>query len=179
MDSLKKKRLIVSGSLLLLCVGFYIAFTAFVNDYCFRRTANLHIIDSHIMYCGIDGLFDGDYVEEAAPAYNKEKYRHSYLIVDSLFPIAYSAFFISLLSFVKENTRRLWFIFFIALVVIGALFDYGENFSFLYYLEHPSKDQADRVAFFTSIKSLLVLSNFGIGIITVVYSMIFIRLNIK
>ncbi len=106
--------------------------------------------------CKLAGLFDGPYVEKAAKYYDREKYQHSFIILDFFFPVIYSLLFVSL-GFAYRS--RKWYGLFLSLIVAGALFDYGENFNMLYYLYHPSHRQASLVAFCTSIKSLLFAFN--------------------
>ena len=151
----KPKQLLTIGVLAGLFLIFALIFFPWANDYCFNDNTGLHIIDVHVQKCGVNGLFDGPYVEEAALKYRDGKYEKSFLIVDTIFPIVYSLLFISLIS-VRETKYH---VLFVALIVAGALFDYGENFSFLYYLHHPSPRQAGIVAFFTSIKSILFPAN--------------------
>jgi len=160
MPTPKQKQLTAAVVLLAICVGFYFLFESIKDDYC-NCEGNIHIIDSHVKECKFAGLFDGPYVEKAAKYYDKEKYKGSFLFIDTLFPIAYSAF---LLSLSYAFRRKAWYRWVVAAVVAGIVFDYGENFSFLNYLSAPSPGQANLVAFFTSMKSIIVLVNGGVGI---------------
>ncbi len=161
LSSAKKKHILTCVILLAVFYGYSLLFPP-VNKYYFKAPPGLHIIDVHVQDCKIAGLFNGPYVELAARYYDKEKYQHSFLVLDFFFPVIYSLLFASL-GFAFRNRKWYWLV--LSMIVAGALFDYGENFSFLYYLNHPSHWQASLVAFCTSIKSLLFAFNIVSSII--------------
>jgi hypothetical protein len=159
--------MLASIFLLSICIGFYFIFQRITPGY-FSGTGNMHIIDTHVKDCGIAGLFDGPYVAKAAAFYNKENYEHSFLILDTIFPVFYSLFIVSL-SFAFR--QRKWYPLVIVFIMAGALFDYAEDYSFFYYLYHPSERLADQVAFCTSIKSLLLPLNIITGLLLFICGM--------
>ena len=130
----------------------------------------MHIIDVHVQKTGIKGLFDPKYVQRAALKYNREEYKRTFLPLDTIFPLAYSFF---LISIGYKFRRRVWFRFVAGLVVLGALFDYGENLSFLAYLYNPSYTRARTVAFCTSLKSVLLLLNIVTALILLIKTLFF------
>ncbi len=152
---------IVCACLLAACVGFNFLFKSLNVKCCTdKEQPALHIIDIHLMKCMDSGWFDGPYVEKAASIYKKDIYKRTFLVADTIFPIVYSSFIISLgIAFRK----RRWYPLIVLLIIAGALLDWGENFSFLSYLNNPSPSQASQVAFFTTLKSVLLPINLLIG----------------
>lgn len=166
MTTPKQKQLMTSALLLAVCIGFWFLFGSIREDYCKECDENnIHIIDVHVRECKFYGLFDGPYVAKAAKFYDKEKYKGSYLFIDSLFPLAYSAFLLSLSYGLR---KRRWYRWVLTLIVLGALLDYGENFSFLSYLSAATPGKARVVAAFTTLKTLLFCANGAIAIFLLV-----------
>lgn len=156
----KSTQAITCLGLLAACFGFSRIFHQ-INLSCCKQTKDIHIIDVHVMECPDTGWFDGRYVEKAVVIYDKDEYKNKYLVCDTIFPIVYSALFVFLGIGYRQ---RKWYFIVILLIAAGAIFDWGENFSFFAYLNNPSPQLADRVAWFTSMKSAVLVVNALLGL---------------
>lgn len=147
--------------LLLTCIVFFYIFQG-ILPYYFSGRNNLHIIDIHVMRCGVACLFDSDYISNVRKAYNAERYTETFFLVDLLFPIIYTSLFL-VLSYAFWN--RKWNKWLLLVFIAGMMSDLGENGAFLYYLYHPGNTAATVTAICTSIKSLLFPVNFGLSLV--------------
>jgi len=145
-------KLIVS----LLLFAWAVCAFGYVNPYVFSAGAYDHIIDSHLQYQPFH-FFDSHYVMNAGSCYNKTKYLHAYYVLDLAFLIIYSnAFLLLAYEWHKKDFYRL----FRWSVILGALFDFMENTSFLLYLFNTNtKFLAVLTSIFTTLKSVLFLLN--------------------
>lgn len=155
----KTQNLFVAG-LLVVCVILFFIFKG-IEPYFFSASDNLHIIDVHVKEGGFGALFDVGYISKAAKAYDTERYQQTFFLVDLVFPVVYSSLFL-FLSY--QSRKRKWYKWILLMYIAGALFDYGENSAFLYYLHHPSDLGATVTAYCTSFKSILFVSNALIGL---------------
>ncbi len=115
-----------------------------------------HPIDEHVFRTL--HFFDTDYVIKAKSCgYNHARYFISYFIADMIFPVIYTAFFLSVIAPLKKMPlyKKILFI----LIIAGCLFDYLENASVAVFLCMRSDGLASTVTFFTAIKSVLFFIN--------------------
>jgi hypothetical protein len=137
-----------------------------------------HPIDSHVLESF--KLFDTVYVQNAAQlGYNKANYFKLFFPVDLIFPIVYTLLFLSILLQFKGKIFYKWAS---GLIIAGCLLDYGENFSFAFYLISNYHPLSFIVAFFTTTKSIVFAINslFAIvGLFIVIKSFIKNRLKYK
>ncbi len=119
-----------------------------------------HPIDEHVFRTL--HFFDTDYAIKAKNCgYNHARYFISYFIVDLIFPLIYTAFFLSIIDiFKKKPLHKFLFI----LIIAGCLFDYMENGSVAVFLCMRNDGLAATVTFFTTIKSILFFINGIVGL---------------
>lgn len=113
-------------------------------------------------------LFDTRYVLDAKPNYDHIGYWQIYFPLDTVFPIVYSLFFISVADLIRTN-RRL-FKWLSAFILAGAMFDWIENLFVGIYVSSISNGLAPVVSFFTSIKSILFAINTIASILILIVS---------
>ncbi|MFT3912378.1 MAG: hypothetical protein QM737_23325 [Ferruginibacter sp.] len=132
-----------------------------LGDYYFLGLCKItHPIDEHVFRTL--HFFDTDYVIKAKSCgYNHPRYFVSYFIVDMIFPLIYSAFFLSIIDVFKKTPL---YKFFFILIIAGCLFDYMENGSIAVFLCMRGDGLAATVTFFTMIKSILFFVNVVLGV---------------
>lgn len=133
-----------------------------ITEYILQRPdITPHPIDVHILECF--KFFDANYVQNAVQSgYNKVNYFKLFFPLDLVFPIIYTLLFFSILSQFKGKIFYKWAS---GLIITGCLLDYGENFSFAFYLISNFNPLSFIVAFFTSVKSIVFAFNclFALG----------------
>lgn len=122
----------------------------YLDDLC----ACPHAIDEHPLKTF--DFFNGKYILSAKSCYNIPEYYFSFFILDFIFPIVYSIFFLSVIRIWEERKPYLYFQ---VLIVAGFLFDYLENFFFAYFLRVGDNDLSSLISSFSSIKSFLFIIN--------------------
>lgn len=101
------------------------------------------------------------YVEKAAhQCYIKSGYFRTFFPLDMLFPLVYSLLVASIINLnnIRRGRRIL-----IAAIVIGALLDYGEDFSFAIYLNTDAEPLAHLTSIFTTFKTFFFVFNLLLG----------------
>ena len=111
-------------------------------------------------------IFNANYVIYAKEkSYKIDNYYQSFFIVDMVFPIIYTLFFLSALTTVNYWKR---YNLFKKLILAAMVADYLENISFAVFLKLKGDGLAPVVAFFTTIKSLLIAVNIVVLIIIII-----------
>ena len=113
-------------------------------------------------------LFNTRYVLDAKPNYDHVGYWQIYFPLDTVFPVVYSLFFISIADLIR-NKRRL-FKWLSIMILAGAIFDWIENLLIGIYVSSISNALAPAVSFFTSIKSILFAINIVDSILILIVS---------
>lgn len=128
----------------------------YIKDLC----ACTHPIDAHPME-KFD-FFNDEYILSAKRiCYNIPHYYFSFFILDTIFPVVYTLFF---LSVIKVWEKRKKYLYFQVIIFAGLLFDYLENFFFAYFLQAEDDNLSPAISFFSSIKSILVIVNMIIAL---------------
>ena len=163
-----KKLLITAGILAVLFLAFRYLFIRIEPAYLQNPGLTPHPIDAHVLVCR--QFFDAEYVRLAKNGgYDIKQFYRLFVPLDLVFPLIYTLLFLSMLSIFRARgiCRYLkW------LVIVGCLFDYLENLSFLLFLKSADPWLAPVVAFFTTIKSLLFACNFILFLIAVVVGLL-------
>jgi hypothetical protein len=147
-----------SPGLVLPWLGLFFAFFAVFNgiqDF-YLISATAHPIDVDFMDSRI--FFHVDYVRDAPAFYDLDRYLISFFPLDMAFPVVYSLLFCSSLGLVQTGK---WKKALIWMIILGAGFDYLEDFSFLSYLLSDADAFAVITAVATTMKSIL----FGLNIL--------------
>lgn len=158
MKGLVKKKYI----LLYLAIFFIFRFTfsKITSYYINPNAADAYPIDVRV----IEGLkqhrnycFDAAFVEYAKQTtYNISRYYRSFLPLDLVFPFFYSLLFLSCLSYCKHAAPKTLLT---VLIVMGAVADWLEDSSFALFLHNAGNGLSSFVAFFTTIKTFLIIVN--------------------
>jgi hypothetical protein len=107
-------------------------------------------------------LFKTGYILHAEPYYDHNAYWEVYFPLDTVFPVVYSLFFISVADLVRR--KRTLYKWLCALILAGAIFDWAENLFVGLYVSSSSNGLAPVVSFCMSIKSIL----FGLNLIATI-----------
>ncbi len=112
-------------------------------------------IDAHAT-C-FSNFFDAGYVQEAKDrGYDHAAYFELYLPLDLIFPLIYTSMFVIMIKLYEQY--RIYDIL-KWMIIAGCVFDYLENSSFSIFLLLKGNGLAPVVAFFTTIKTCLFVSN--------------------
>ena len=149
---------------LIICVIFFFIFQG-VEPYYFSGTPPLHTIDLHIKCVGLKGLFDWGYLSRVRHAYDPDRYRCTYYLIDLAFLLVYTFLFF-LLSY--KFWRKSWIRWIFCVYLVGMLADFIENSAFLYYLKRANESLAIVSSYCTTIKSFIfplnLIVSFGLYI---------------
>ena len=138
-----------------LIIGFIVIFYLITPYYTYPDGPTPSPADSRVMTAF--KFFDTQYVIDAKESgYNIPHYYRSFFIVDLIFPIIYTLFFLSVFQFVKDKKIYPVLQFF---ALAGCVFDYLENFSFAIVLQAKGNGLAMLVAGATTFKSIIVAIN--------------------
>jgi len=145
---------------LLLFVAFPLVFNYiekyYIKSECRCDDKKNYPIDMNLVNTG--HFFDATYVSSAAHnCYDKAGYFRTFFPLDMIFPLVYSLLMFSMINLAQWPRSRQWLP---ATIRLGALFDYGEDFSFAWYLHHTDVDgYAVATGIFTTLKTCLLFFN--------------------
>ena len=154
------KKIIAKKYVLLYLVIFFLfkfAFSHFINPYYIQdKCATPYPID--VRMAETCKWADTGYLVTAKQVgYDRKHYYYSFLPADLIFPIFYSLLFLSTFQYCDKYPllRKILTVF----VVAGWLADWSEDTCFAFFLSTPGNGLASVVAFFTSIKTILIILN--------------------
>ena len=146
---------------LLIFFAFKFAFSHFINPYYIQdRCATPYPIDVRVAetYKWADTAY---LVTAKHVGYNHQRYYFSFLPADLIFPIFYTLLFLTSLQYCEKSTLRKFLTIF---VLAGMFADWSEDTSFAIFLGATGDGMAPVVAFFTSVKTVLVALNIMVSI---------------
>lgn len=150
---------------LLIFFLFKFAFSHFINPYYIQdRCVTPYPIDVRV--AETHKWSDTGYLVTAKKVgYNHLRYYQSFLPVDLIFPIFYTLLFLTSLKYCANPTLKKILV---ILVMAGGLADWSEDISFASFLGIADNGLASIVAFFTSVKTVLIFLNIIICILFLV-----------
>ena len=153
------KRFIATKYILLYLLIFFLfklAFSHFINPYYLQdRCATPYPID--VRAAEAKKWADTAYLVTAKHVgYNHLRYYFSFLPADLIFPIFYTLLFLTSLQYCEKYTLRKFLAIF---VWVGMFADWSEDTSFAIFLGASGDGIAPVVAFFTTVKTVLVILN--------------------
>lgn len=145
---------------LLIFFAFKFAFD-FINPYYLQdRCATPYPID--VRTVETNKWADTEYLVQAKHAgYNHQRYYFSFFPADLVFPLFYTALFLSSLLYCRVHKLRNILTLF---VVAGLLADWSEDVSFAIFLGTAGDGISPVVAFFTTVKTVLFILNIMVSI---------------
>jgi hypothetical protein len=127
----------------------------YLKGNCLADPATNYPIDEHVYktWC----FFDAGYVRtEGLTCYDVSGYFRSFFPLDIVFPVVYSLLMLSIVELWAVKWSRKILIF---SIIAGALADYLEDFSFALFLKTHANAFAGLTAFFTTLKTCLLIFN--------------------
>lgn len=165
---------------LVTAIVFYFLFEATTGYFIKDPLTTPHAIGAHDMKTG--KFFDNAFILKAKwQGYDHERFFRSWFLLDLVFPLVYSVLFFCCAVFYRNSKtlnerqatkRNLFYRYLGYCIIAGACMDYGENFSFAFFLLSSNDNLAVAVAFFTAFKSMLYSINMLLALACVVMAML-------
>ena len=151
-----RKLIVLYGALVYLFARWFDAIEViYLKRSCLSNPDTNYPIDSHVWIKRC--FFDAGYVrKEALDCYDVPGYFRSFFPLDMAFPIVYSLLMLSILDLWEKTWGKKVLV---LSIIVAALTDYLEDFCFAIFLKTNANIFAWLTAFFTTVKTCLLVIN--------------------